>query len=244
MDPFEVLGVSRTASPEVIRAAYRALAKEFHPDRASGNNGRMAELNAAYEILNSEEKRAYYLKNEAPHIEPHHKPAAAIQRTIYKSREWQVAATAFPAITDLYLQLERIHPTLAERFAQSLLAEKKFEMLDYKSSRIRFDFLRENFGHDWRLQELGKYLLIGQMLDDVDRLKEMLSVLGDSPNNRDVILSSFEPHTSAVRAALSASRQTNWSKTPPTPTKFHLDYVAPLWFFVALFLLVLVILIK
>ena len=63
MDPFEVLGVSQNASPEVIRAAYKALAKEFHPDRATGNNGKMAELNAAYEILSNEEKRAHYLND-------------------------------------------------------------------------------------------------------------------------------------------------------------------------------------
>ena len=55
--PFAILGVSPQAEREVIRAAYRALAKEYHPDVRRGIPGedttqRMAELNWAFEELN------------------------------------------------------------------------------------------------------------------------------------------------------------------------------------------------
>jgi DnaJ domain len=52
MDPFAVLGIGPHASPEEVAAAYRRLAKRFHPDRA-GDRGarRMAEINAAYDQL-------------------------------------------------------------------------------------------------------------------------------------------------------------------------------------------------
>ncbi|MBS0314183.1 MAG: J domain-containing protein [Proteobacteria bacterium] len=238
MDPFEVLGVSQNASPEVIRAAYKALAKEFHPDRATGNNGKMAELNAAYEILSNEEKRAHYLNdNQNQPKTSHHNPASEMQRTIYQSREWQIAAMAFPKIAELYLQLERIHPILAERFAKNLLAAKKFELLEHQAEKARRDFLRENFGHDWRLQEIGKYLLTNRLLDDANRLKEMLAVLSDSPNNRDAILKSFEPHTSAAQASVNGYLQSRWSDTPPTPSpRSHLAFV---WLAIALLLILL-----
>jgi DnaJ domain len=55
-DPFAVLGVAPTASAEEVAAAYRNLAKRWHPDRAEGPQAarRMAEINAAYDLLRSE----------------------------------------------------------------------------------------------------------------------------------------------------------------------------------------------
>jgi hypothetical protein len=53
MDPFSVLGVPPGASPEEVAAAYRALAKRWHPDRRGGADAaaRMAEINVAYDVL-------------------------------------------------------------------------------------------------------------------------------------------------------------------------------------------------
>jgi hypothetical protein len=55
-DPFAVLGVRRDASPEEVAAAYRRLAKRWHPDRSGDRRalGRMAEINAAYDLLRAE----------------------------------------------------------------------------------------------------------------------------------------------------------------------------------------------
>ena len=52
-DPFAVLGLAPGASPEDVTAAYRMLAKRWHPDRAPGAEAarRMAEINAAYAML-------------------------------------------------------------------------------------------------------------------------------------------------------------------------------------------------
>nr|CCC93513.1 unnamed protein product [Trypanosoma congolense IL3000] len=60
---YDVLGVSRDASPEDVRKAYRALALQYHPDRA-GLEGvaKFREIQKAYEILSSTQKRRIYDK--------------------------------------------------------------------------------------------------------------------------------------------------------------------------------------
>lgn len=57
-DPFELLHVTPDAPPEVIAAAFRALAKLYHPDR-NGQlaTSRMAAINAAYERLQDPSRR-------------------------------------------------------------------------------------------------------------------------------------------------------------------------------------------
>jgi curved DNA-binding protein CbpA len=55
MDPHALLGVRTDATPEEIAAAYRKLAKEWHPDLGGADAGRtMALINAAYDLLRSE----------------------------------------------------------------------------------------------------------------------------------------------------------------------------------------------
>lgn len=55
-DPYKVLGVSPNASEDEIKAAYRKLAKKYHPDLNPGNEEaarKMVEINAAYEAIKS-----------------------------------------------------------------------------------------------------------------------------------------------------------------------------------------------
>ena len=62
-DYYDVLGVQRGADPEVIKAAYRKLAKEHHPDRHKGcteQEGKFKAINEAYDCLKDPQKRAAY----------------------------------------------------------------------------------------------------------------------------------------------------------------------------------------
>lgn len=61
-DYYEVLGASKNATPEELKANYRRLAMRYHPDRCKDSDAKdkFAEINEAYEVLSDKEKRAKY----------------------------------------------------------------------------------------------------------------------------------------------------------------------------------------
>ena len=62
-DYYEILGVSKTSTPEEIKKAYRKIAIQYHPDKNPGNKEaeeKFKEAAEAYEVLSDSEQRAQY----------------------------------------------------------------------------------------------------------------------------------------------------------------------------------------
>ena len=79
-DLYEIIGISRTATAEEIKKAYRKLAQVYHPDKNPGDKemeAKFKELNNAYEILGDDSKRRHYnTYGNAPSVNQNrnHKP--------------------------------------------------------------------------------------------------------------------------------------------------------------------------
>ena len=92
-DPYEVLQVDPRAEPEVLRAAYRVLARKYHPDHG-GDARRMIEINDAWDVLGDPARRAAYDASRA-------KQAAAAAAAAAESAR-RPAYTAPPSTSPAY----------------------------------------------------------------------------------------------------------------------------------------------
>jgi hypothetical protein len=142
-DPFAVLGVTPGASADEVAAAYRRLAKRWHPDRNGGRQdaGRMAEINAAYDLLRSE--RWLERRGRAEPVAP----SPPIRRAAARAGTWLAEPLRRALGRELLLALEdgeqvaMVTPTSTWASPQALLAVTDRRLLwlldDAPTHRVR-----------------------------------------------------------------------------------------------------------
>lgn len=102
-DPYQVLGVERTAPKEKIRRAYRRRAQQHHPDRG-GDPARMAEINQAYALLTDDSARERFDRTG--------------EAGVAQSLEAQARAAAFSAMNQIIEEApDQVNPIEALRQA-------------------------------------------------------------------------------------------------------------------------------
>ena len=146
MDPHAVLGLAPGASAAETTASYRELAKRWHPDRGGGEvaQRRMAEINAAYDLLRAELWQATH-RRASQAVAP--VPPPAVQRPRRPAGAWLPEATRRALGPELLGVLQRgedvrlVTPAAVWASPQALLAVTDRRLLwlldDAVTGRVR-----------------------------------------------------------------------------------------------------------
>jgi curved DNA-binding protein CbpA len=190
-DYYAILGVLPTAEDVVIRAAYKALAQRYHPDRTRETgpdaSKRMALINEAYAVLSDPVKRKEYdalrgsnTQSGGSYFEESNEDVPPSFDPLEK--DWKLASTYYPDLPELEAQLSRIAWRLGYSFRAYMLAEKAFEKREQVASEMEQKFLELYFGTNSTIVEFAKHLISLGNKAAAKELNEAIRVLGDSVN--------------------------------------------------------------
>ncbi len=168
MDYYRVLGVSREASEEEIKKAYRALVFEHHPDRnpdSTDAESKIREINAAYEIVGDAEKRRSYDRlfwadePRADVVDPS-VILGEMEAKLFDEGRKELFAVLMKDVTRVKAELKIIRErTLAKQgydsFLESIVAARAAEIMD--------DFVTDDMnGRTQRLVEVATEMMLSQ----------------------------------------------------------------------------------
>ncbi len=186
-DYYAILGVTPQAEDIVIKAAYRALAQRYHPDRLSGSvneaNRKMAEINEAYGVLSDPLKRkaydAEYLQAGGNEGDFEAGDAAADEGVLQVNQDWETALEYYPDLFSLESSLAKTSKSLAFTFRLFMITEKAFKNRKQVADALHNAFLTNYFGEQRAVLDFAKTLIALGRKDAAKALNEAVRVLGD-----------------------------------------------------------------
>jgi len=201
-DYYAILGVHPTAEIAVIEAAYKALAKRYHPDVSQDNpeeaHRRMQEINEAYEVLSNTTKRKEYddLKGSGTQeagdffrgeedVEPEYDPL---------DEDWKVAIEYYPELEEYLNKLRRISWKLGYGFKAYIVDTKNYENGAKIYNQMYEEFVERYFGTNESIIEFANTLIETNNKQALKELNKVVKVLDISQTFKktDEVISKIE----------------------------------------------------
>jgi curved DNA-binding protein CbpA len=211
-DYYGILGVTASAEMAVIKAAYKALAGIYHPDRNPTPNAKekMQAINEAWSVLSNSDTRKKYdeaLSQREPHGNFHTEDDQEDTIRSYFEKDWTFALSYYPNLDTLANRLEKISRRLGVAYKAILVTEKSFKDAGEIAKKMEREFLERYFGSNQKIQAIVSILIFD--LNDKSLLRELnhtISILGTK--DPDPIIQKFRREIDRERK----SRLDAWAK--------------------------------
>lgn len=179
-DYYHILGVLDDAEDIVIKAAYKALAQRYHPDKWSGNKDeatrKMAELNEAYMVLSDPIKRKEYDNSRDKNSYSEESEEDDLNASV--ESDWKKVVEFFPDLRDIATTLRKISKTLESSYKLILLVTKDFNKRKELAVKLERDFLEKYFGTNELILEYARKLINSEQRGALRALNEAVRLLG------------------------------------------------------------------
>lgn len=179
-DYYRIIGVLNEAEDIVVRAAYKALAQRYHPDRWVGDKGqatrRIAEINEAYSVLSDPIKRKQYDETTDNYAYQEEKNTDELSSSV--ENEWKLVEEYYPDLVDVRQRLGKISKTLLASYQILMLEKKDFDHRLVIAKKLENEFMEKYFGTNSLIKIFAKDLFFMKRIDIVRELNTTVSVLG------------------------------------------------------------------
>ena len=187
-DYYKILGILNDAEEIIIRAAYRALAQKYHPDKWSGDakdaNRRMSEINEAYEVLSEKEKRekydSEYFSNHQRNETQEDENSEDSNFISEEDEAWDLGLSFYPNIKSEYEELTKISRFLGNSFKAKLIDGKLYDQSKQIKNNLEKSYLEKYYGDNKKIQEFAKNLLLNDYKKEAIQVNKIVRLIGSS----------------------------------------------------------------
>jgi hypothetical protein len=177
---YDVLGVAADTPDVVIKAAFRALAKEYHPDRAhadSGDTDRFIEIQTAYSVLSKPDARSKYDAELEEAFVAFAPPPAGMPGAgeMQSPVPWTTAPHDAADIERICTRLSLYSEPLAQAFHEACLKGECGDDPWRYAEEMENGFFREYFGEDPDVQAFARLLLLRSLTGAASTLNQLVA---------------------------------------------------------------------
>lgn len=186
-DYYRTLGVLDDAEDIIIRAAYKALAQRYHPDKWKGDpqeaNKRMSDINEAYDVLSDSAKRKKYDEEYFRYRARDESTEEDESEANFISEEdenWQMAIDFYPIILREFNELKKISDILANTYKTNLINSQDFKQSTKIKYKYEKEYLSRFYGDNNEIKEFAKKLLLNNHKKAAIKVNKIVRLMGDS----------------------------------------------------------------
>jgi len=207
-DHYRILGVIQDAEDIVIKAAYRALAQRYHPDKWAGSSEeatmRMSEINKAFSVLSDQIKRKQYDINLSSN--EYDEPEEDFSNTVDENDlgtsldyNWSTVVKYFPDLEDIFNDLSKISRPLAQTYKVYLLEKKEFTKRKVIADKLEREFLEKYFGTNEEIIKFSKFLMGWGVKNAAKELNQVINLMGNDIQSKSIINKILEDYPNLVK---------------------------------------------